>query len=77
MTIAHIFYIPVVALAGMVLGFIWGRKAGFAPASALPLTEKRAAARAQRATTPNHPTTPPTRRPRHAHPSQPKRRAFA
>ena len=25
MTAAHIFYIPVVAIAGLVAGFIWGR----------------------------------------------------
>ena len=27
MTSAHFLYIPLVALAGLVLGFIWGRKA--------------------------------------------------
>jgi len=27
MTTAHIFYIPVVALAGLVAGFLWGRTA--------------------------------------------------
>lgn len=45
MTIAHIFYIPVVALAGMVLGFIWGRKAAI---SELRARERLAADREAR-----------------------------
>lgn len=50
MTASHIFYIPVVALAGLVAGFIWGRAAALREVAARARleTEREAAREARR-----------------------------
>jgi hypothetical protein len=49
MTFAHLIYIPIVLLVGLVLGFIWGRKAAITELEARArLAAEREAAREAR-----------------------------